>query len=582
MRRRFLLALLAACSSHGPATSPTSDAGRDSGSPHPGDASSGGRDAADARSSPPSDGSPGADSNGPASIAGLRLFYSDLVSGPNSGGQNDKGAFVTLYGKGFGATRGASTVTIGGGSADNYPLWTDTKITAQLGGAAATGNLVVQVAGKGASNGLPFTVRPGAIYFVSASGSDSATGSFAAPWATIPMAKNTIAAGDIAYIGTSASDSVSQTTVDPSSSYGCALGMSYNDGTNQGTATAPKALVVYPGAQATIGDPTTNDGIKVPGISGTFDYWVIAGFILRGQPEALNLEGPSNGWRIVGNDISCPNGTGETGCVTGGSSSLAFYGNVVHDAAASVTTITKYYHAVYFSGDGLDLGWNTVENGKTCRAIQFHDTDGPNEYDLHVHDNLIHDTVCDGINFATVDPSQGTVEAYNNVIYNVGLGPDPADGSSDYAGVYVAGETDHGSTGSGTVLVYNNTLYNCGSRANSSSGAFSNSGVNANLTMKLVNNLVYAIGSDVYVASDTPSGMIVGSNNLWFGAGAAPSNETASVVSNPTLANAAMLDFHLLAGSPAIGAGIVTTALFDYDGTARGSSFDIGAYEHTN
>ena len=64
--------------------------------------------------------------------------------------------------------------------------------------------------------------------------------------------------------------------------------------------------------------------------------------------------------------------------------------------------------------------------------------------------------------------------------------------------------------------------------------------------------------------------------------GAAPSNETASVVSNPTLANAAMLDFHLLAGSPAIGAGIVTTALFDYDGTARGSSFDIGAYEHTN
>jgi len=528
----------------------------------------------------------GAGETGPAPIAGLRLFYSDLESGPNTGGQSNKGAFVTVYGNGFGSSQGTSTVTVGGGAVDSYRVWSNTKITFQLGAAAATGNIIVTVSGKGASNGLPFTVRAGDIYFVSPTGSDSAAGTYAAPWATIPKAKNTIAAGDIAYIGAKAGDLVSQTTVDASSSYNCALGMSVNDGTNAGTAALPKALVGYPGATGTIGVTSGIErGLLVPAISGTFDDWVIAGLTFRGAVEAIDLEGPANGWRIIGNDISCPNGTGESGCVTGSDdtspTNLKFYGNVVHDAAASVTSITKYYHAIYFASNHLDLGWNTVANGKTCRAIQFHDTGGPNNFDLSVHDNVIHDTVCDGINFATVDPSQGKVEAYNNLIYNVGLGPDPADGAADYAGIYVAGETDSGSNGTGAVEVYNNTLYNCGSRANSDSGAFNNGGASPSLTMHLDNNLVVATGSDAYVASDSAAGLMTGSNNLWFGAsGAAPAGFTASVTGDPMLEAAASDNFHLLTGSPVIGAGIPTNATFDFDGNSRGSSFDIGAYEH--
>ncbi|HEY6460356.1 MAG TPA: IPT/TIG domain-containing protein, partial [Polyangiaceae bacterium] len=284
---------------------------------------------------------------GPAPIAGLRVFFTDLTSGPATGGQDGKGAFVTLYGNGFGASQGASTVTVGGGAVAGYPAWTNTKVTVQLGAAAQTGNVVVHVAGKGDSNGVPFTVRSGTIYFVSGTGKDANAGTFASPWGTIPKAKNSLAAGDIAYVGTSATDSVSQTTEDASSAYGGALGMSVNDGTNAGTATMPKALVVYPGATATIGDPVNlAHGIIVPSITGTFDYWTIAGFTLRGLNEAIELEGSSQGWRIVGNDISCPNGSGESGCVTDGAVNsapgLAFLGNDVHDAAASVTSVTKY------------------------------------------------------------------------------------------------------------------------------------------------------------------------------------------------------------------------------------------------
>src|SRR5262249_39794752 len=125
-----------------------------------------------------------------AQSAPPRIFFSDLESGPNTGGQNNKGVWVTIWGRGFGASQGASTVTVGGGAADNYPLWSDNKIIFQLGAAAASGQIVVNVAGVGSSNGLPFTVRAGNIYFVATAGNDANIGSFASPWRTIVKAKN--------------------------------------------------------------------------------------------------------------------------------------------------------------------------------------------------------------------------------------------------------------------------------------------------------------------------------------------------------------------------------------------------------
>src|ERR1700756_5338362 len=101
-----------------------------------------------------------------AQAAPPRIFFSDLESGPKSGGQNNNGVWVTIWGKGFGATQGTSTVTVGAGAVASYPLWSDGKIIFQLGAGATTGNIVVNVPGVGSSNGLPFTVRAGNIFFV--------------------------------------------------------------------------------------------------------------------------------------------------------------------------------------------------------------------------------------------------------------------------------------------------------------------------------------------------------------------------------------------------------------------------------
>jgi len=56
-------------------------------------------------------------------------------------------------GKGFGASQGTSSVTVGGGAVASYQLWSDSKIIVQLGAGAVAGNIVVKV-GSAASNGV--------------------------------------------------------------------------------------------------------------------------------------------------------------------------------------------------------------------------------------------------------------------------------------------------------------------------------------------------------------------------------------------------------------------------------------------
>lgn len=543
----------------------------------------------------------------PAQTAAPRIFFSDLESGPNTGGQNNHGVWVTIWGKGFGAERGKSTVTVGGGEAADFPIWTDTKITFQLGPAAKTGDIVVSVHAEGErtrsepprrSNSLPFTVRPGKIFFVAINGSDRASGSFDSPWRSIVHAKNKLSAGDVAYI----KDGVMQTSEDSFTAY---VSMDRDGGGNSGKPDAPKALVAYPGARVTVGKAGGLDyGIRTPNIPAREDWWVVSQMHIIGGRQAIEIGG--TGWKIVGNDIECPGADGQVGCVeTSQASRIKFYGNEVHNAGTPPTS-SKYYHAVYFSTDSnhVDVGWNHIHDNFTCRAIQFHssplcnpgcgasDETGHNQFDLHVHDNLIHGDNCNGINFATVDPSKGVVEAYNNVIYHVGL-MDPKSEGGAFSCIYVAGITNHGRAGTGVVEVFNNTLYDCGPNhsrnSNGSRGAFSVGGGPAQLTMRLRNNIVYQQPGEIYI--DGAKAQITGQKNLWFGAGSGPAETQGNINADPQFVNLAGFDFHLRGTSPARDAG---TQVFpgnpfvfggaratDKDGLVRpqGKAFALGAYE---
>jgi hypothetical protein len=530
------------------------------------------------------------------------IFFSDLESGPNTGGKDNKGVWVTIWGKGFGAQRGRSTVTIGGVSAADYPSWSDTKITFQIGRTARSGDIQVQVNGpknkRLLSNGVPFLVRKGKIYFVARNGSDWSRGTYAKPWKSITHAKDDMSAGDVTYI----ENGVAQNKQDNYSAY---LSMDHDGGSNSGKPQAPKALVAYPGASVTIGVARGLEyAIRTPNIRAREDYWVISQLHIIGGRQALDVS--AIGWRIVGNDIECPGADGGVGCVeTSQSSQIKFYGNEVHNAGAAPAT-SKFYHAVYFSTDSnhIDVGWNHIHDNGACRAIQFHssplcrpgcgdsDHTGQNQYDLHVHDNLIHGANCNAINFATVDPSQGPVEAYNNVIYHVGV-RDPLEGGGAFSCIYVAGATNHGRPGSGTVEIFNNTLYDCAAdntrNTEGSRGAFSVGEGTTSLMMRLRNNVVYQLSGEVYL--DGAVSQFTGERNLWFGAGSGPSETGNNVNADPIFVDPGAGDFHLREASPAREAGIFVLPNnplvpnpgqpVDKDGVARpqGRAFALGAYE---
>jgi hypothetical protein len=534
-----------------------------------------------------------------AQSATPHLFYSDLESGPNTGGQNNNGAFVTLWGKNFGASQGTSTVTVGSGAVAAYELWSDGKIIVQLGAGATTGNIVVKVGGA-ASNGVPFAVRAGNIFFVATSGNDANAGTFAAPWKTIVKAKNAIAAGDIAYI----ENGVSQTTEENFTAY---LSMDNNGVSNSGTAAAPKALIAYPNATVTVGVAGgLHYGIRTPNIGTNEDYWVISQLHIIGGTQAMDIGG--TGWKIVGNEMQCPGADDQVGCFEmSDGNQVKFWGNEVHNAGINPTS-SKFYHAVYFSTDSnhIDVGWNHIHDNFTCRALQFHssplcspscgvgDTTGFNQYDLHVHDNLIHGDNCNGINFATVDPSKGPVEAYNNVIYHVGL-MDPLQLGAAFSCIYVAGITNNGTAGTGTVQVFNNTLSDCAANnsanASGSRGAFGVGGGPTTLLMNLRNNVADQNPGEIYV--DGSLGQIRGDHNLWFGVGTGPTQTTSNLNADPQFVNRSGGDLHLNTTSPAKDAGVTVVPanpfvpnpganqVRDKDGTLRpqGPAFDLGAYE---
>ncbi|MFN7941979.1 MAG: IPT/TIG domain-containing protein [Thermoanaerobaculia bacterium] len=529
-----------------------------------------------------------------AAVQAPRIFFTDLQSGPATGGEQNLGVFVTLYGERFGAARGASTVTFGGVEAARYVSWAENvapraldRIVVQPGPGVTAGPIVVTVDGL-ASTGAPFTVRAGGIYFVAPGGSDADPGTLSRPWATVAHAEEAIGPGDTVYVR----DGVVETDED---AFEASLSIE-----TSGAVDLPKAIVAYPGALATIGSTALTFGIRVPntGISPT--DWVLAGLRLRGQVSALDIGGDgASRWRIVGNDISCPVGDGQTGCFA---ASLASYiillGNEVHDIARQGPQPSKQYHAVYFTTDTnwVAVGWNHIHDNLTCRAIQFHssplcvpqcganDTTGFNQHHLDVFDNRIDGDVCDGINFATVDPSQGAVRAWNNVILHVGAGPDPPDGAANYDGIFVAGATNTGPDGSGQVDLFHNTLVDCGAAAGSAStdrGAFGRGPGSPALTVRLRDDLVAQLPGEPYVAPTGNPALISGSHNLWHGNGPAPSGFTDDLAADPLFLDPFVGDYRLAAASPAIDSGIAAGAADDYRGANRILvPVDRGAFEN--
>jgi len=497
-------------------------------------------------------------------LAAPAVFFSDLTSGPNIGGQNNRGLFVTVIGKGFGASRDASTVTIGSGTADNYPLWSDTKIVFQLGFNAQTGDIVVHTV-NGDSNSTPFTVRDGRIFFVNAnSPNNPGSGTYLDPWRS-PRSFMDCGQqpGDTCYIRNGS-------YLGPYG-YGAKSCVSYYKYTDQGAANNEIAWVGYPGEVAYF----YSNGGSVEG--GCFDlrtpYVTIAGLRLHGYGNGIDIVRMlANYTRLVNCDIV----GSETLCygyATTAGAHIKVLGNTFRDG----TSREKQDHVVYFQSGTTDVevAYNRIVNNDIAEGPIFscNDNNAGETFDWTIHHNYIDcwfNNTAAGRQGASrllchyQCGSQTVSYLHNNIILN-GDAPNWNDDRSHV--IYLL---------AGSIVAENNTFYGCTGNNNASALFAANSG--QNLTIK--NNTIYNNSNLAYVGG---SANVTFQNNCYYnGYGTAPSG-TGNVAANPKFTDTATGDFHLDEQSPCIGRGsntVLPRCSTDFDGVVRSvDAVDIGAFQ---
>ena len=557
------------------------------------------------QTSPP----PQAGGGGSSGSANLALFYTDLSDGPKTGGLNNNGVWVTLFGRGFGSVRGSGSVTLGGGAVADYFSWSDTKIVVQLGAAVATGNFTVITNGGQSTTGRvikpngtsnDFTVRSGNIKFIAASGTNG-TGTVANPYVqAINRIRDNFASGDVWYFRSGTYNQ--QLVVN-----GWGNNVLNVGGPQSGTANAHTTFSAYPGETVTldIGNP---GAIYLRDNNETVcNYVTFANFALRGYQgfsggaqTSANAEVSNSGGQfayLVNCDIQGRHpGDAATGIVTFGGNNGMALGNLLHDTGgpgnSEVPSYANQNHGFYIQvgTDNMVVAFNTLRDLNMGATIQVH-TDSFFEYtNVRILYNHFVNTSPSTANMRGIvvghmyGSSTGCI--VGNVFDNVG-------NTNGFPPIIIYGgqwDIDNNTVmprvGAGSCMLLSNQV---------STETYRNNGANyAPPQVRVRNNIFF--GTESYIAfggAGTPAGVfttaqLTAANNLYTGAGAGPSYDTTKVQAAAGMVNVAAQDYTLSSTSAARNAGTLTSlntnALIDRFGVPRPqeSVIDIGAHEYVS
>lgn len=497
-----------------------------------------------------------------------RILYTDIVTGPNTGGENDWGAYLTIFGNGFGASQGASQVTINGVPVAGVKQWSDTKVTVQPGPKVTSGAIGITVGGEMFSDpALVFKVVPGKIFFVSQKGgSRGVAGDIGRPFRDITAVidSGSFGPGDHVVVrGGTWSDVYPQ--------YGSFFSIHHKGG----TAAAPIVIMGYPTETVTLARTVQTRGIHSYATPGHF---VIANFHLdaAGKGLGIGLWPDTTDVRLVNNEIfGFFEDSGGSAAISGSGRRYRILGNHLHDNGGS-----KLYHAMYFDGRGtadggpsdIEIAYNHIHHQTGGRGIQIYGDTGTLISKVRVHHNLIHHIPLDGILLGR-DSGAG-FEVYDNVVYHT------ADASlrGPTKDIGISGGCLRFDSPNLVAVVYNNTFVDCAVDEDPDSGALR---FQKAAQITLVNNII--VGK-AYVNADSMPAILTSSHNLWLGKGGAPAWDTRSVSANPSFVDAENGDFRLGPSSPAVDRGSPSVSEIvrsDFDGVKRPQrrGYDIGAFE---
>lgn len=177
------------------------------------------------------------------------VLFTDVVTGPVTGGVHGLGAPLAIFGTGFGASRGTSRVTIGGVEVASYLVWGERNahssmldlIVVEPGPSVSGGAVVVTVAGQMSATSSTFTAIASEVYVIAPAGSDAASCRLSAPCKTIAhVATSVMQPGDVLLVRGGAYDEGEIWIRD--------------DHGHSGTAARPKVIARYPGEEPVFGN----------------------------------------------------------------------------------------------------------------------------------------------------------------------------------------------------------------------------------------------------------------------------------------------------------------------------------------
>lgn len=513
------------------------------------------------------------------------IFYTDIVSGPNTGGENNNGTYLSIFGKGFGTSRGTSTVTINGIEVAAYKQWGAPSkvydshgiqvITVQPGSKVTSGPIVVTVSGEKSNSNHSFTIKSGDIYFVSTTGNDSTgvIGDITKPFRNVHTvySRSDFGPGDTIVVRGGIYTADDNGGFLHADKWGV-----HEEPAGSGNWVLDDYLMIigYPGEDVLIDNP--QDGLTTAGI---YFYKGAGGHVFANMRQNQRGSGSSffshsssaqHYVRIVNWEMEDMQGTGGgAGGISWSGTHHKLLGINIHNIGAS-----KLYHNIYLSiksninTSDIEIAYSHIWDNNAGRGIQLYDTDPYEIKNITIHDNIIHDIALHGITFS--DHSTTGISVYNNIIYNTGHGT----GEGSKGGIGFSWPTLE-------ATVYNNTIYDIGG-----GGPFDLGRGAASISIK--NNISYVINGQSWYQEGTGfdwNSIITANNNIWYGSNQSlPSWDSNPITQNPLLIDptAPARNFHLLQDSPAIDAGFSTSIARDMDGTLRpqGGTYDIGAYEY--
>ncbi len=539
------------------------------------------------------------------------ILYTDIVAGPTSGGENNNGAYLNIFGYNFGTTGlGITTkVYINNIEVADYKVLQNAKaqpfsvangpilqqIGVQIGniGGLAVGSsgvIKVSVNGVDSNTDHSFINQPGDIIYVSLYGSDSTgDGSFNNPYRYVqtPTVDNPV------YINWNAGDTIVMMSGDwydqGNGAYFLNI-LSTKDGDEPNGLSGHGYMTItgYPGEEVNIfahGNGTSQwGGIRAPGTSfpDKNNYFVVSNLNIHCDDndglDNIGDGGIQNNysgdyWRIVNNYLTADvTRLIRAGGISGSLRNSVVYGNKL-DKIGGGTEMHDIY--LYNTSHDSEIAYNYFSTNPTAGSgVQFYDD---STFDsMSVHHNYFNGIGKHAINLATTGLTN--FEAYNNIVkdaYEAGV----------RTGVY---------TLVNNAYITNNTFYNCTRGMSPVRGCIFNTAqfLDENKTFHFENNIIhmYSTNGWYYYPYTTPDTGIFFDNNLYYHGNVStiPAREINEVIGDPKFMNIGVdsenlaIQLSSAAKDSAKNPSVAVSNDFIFTLRPVNGVYDIGAFEYVS